>query len=296
MMAGAIPLLAAVTANERLVVEAAARHLADALSRAASDAWTCPCTFAPDFYGLVGGQPNSIIVTSLLVSLTQVDTPWLDVERELRRTYAALCETGNPVVICTILRHVDVGAEGDHASADRVRRRLRQLNLLAIELSREHGALVIDVDRVLADVGARRLETDYRLGGKAAVDLASKALALCIVTNALDGIVSVEIQDDARAILENYRPSVGLATDLMMKNLMALGQGRRKQRVATVTDEVQENHVGWLVRQVLKRQIGSREALVRVTNAMRRRGARESALLVISGVAKMMRPKKVVRR
>jgi hypothetical protein len=294
MMTHTIPLFAAVTTNERAVVEAAARHLAEALSRAASETWTCACEFAADFDGLVGATPGSVIVTSLLVPLAQADRPWPDVEKELRRTYAALCETGNSVVICTILRHVD--AAGDLERADRIRRRLRQLNLLATELSREYGALVIDVDRLLADIGARRLETDYRLGGKAAADVASKAVALCIVTNALDALAPIEIQDAARAILESYRPSVGLATDQMMTNLLALGRGRRRQRVATVTNDVQENHVGWLVRQVLKGQIGGREALDRVTNAIRRRGARESAWLLISGVARTFRPTEMGRR
>jgi hypothetical protein len=293
-MAHTVPLLAAVTDNETSIVEAAAKHIADALSQAADKAWTCPYDFTSDFAKLGTAMPGSVIITSLLLPLSRIDEPWSEVERELHLTYEALCGTGNPVIICTILRHVD--ADDDPEQADRIRRRLRQLNLLATELSRQYGALVVDFDRVLADIGARRLETDYRLGGEAAADVAGKALALCIVTNTLDDFASVEIQDAARAILENYRPSIGLTTDHMMTNLMALGQGRRKQRVATVTDEVQENHVGWLVRQVFKRQIGGREALSRVTNAMRRRGARESAVLLISGVAKMVRPTEMGRR
>jgi hypothetical protein len=214
--------------------------------------------------------------------------PWADVERDLRTSYAALCQTGDPVMICTILRHVE--AAGDPEKADRTRVRLRRLNLLATELSREYGALVIDLDRVLADLGARRLETDYRLGGAAAVDVAGKAVALSVVANALDAFAPVNVQEAARGILEKYRPAVGLAPEIKMTNLMALGPGRRKQIVSTVTNAVQENHAGWLVRQVLNRQIGPREAFDRLTLAVRRRGARESAALLISGIVRLIRP------
>ncbi len=294
MTARTIPLLAAVTTHERAVVEAAARHLAAALSQATGESWTCPCRFAPDLEGLAGAASGSITVTSLLLSLGDIGKPWPEVEAALRRHCAALAETGDPVMICTILRHVDAAREPDGAEA--IRRRLRKLNLLATELSREYGALVIDIDRVLADLGARRLETDYRLGGAVAAEFASQTMALCIATNALDAFAPVKVQDAARAILEGHRPSLGLASDQMMTNLMAMAHGRRRQRVATTTDEVPENHVGWLVHQVLKGRIGGREAFGKLAGTVRRRGLRESAELLVSGVSRMLRPAEAGRR
>jgi hypothetical protein len=290
MSSHSIPILAVVAPNERAVVEAAAGLLADVLSKATEgETWTCPCDFKLDFAALAGATADKVVVTSLLVPLLEeLDTPWADVEQELRATYAALCESGDPTMICTILRHV--GATGDADEAARIRRRLRQLNLLATELSREYGALVIDLDRILADIGAQQLETDYRLGGAAVVDVAANAMALCIVTNALDAFAPVDIQDAARAMLESHRPAVGLAREQMVTNVLALGRGRRKQRVSTVSDVVQENHVVWLLRQVLKGQIGSREALEKVNQAVRRRGARESAALLFSGVGRLFKP------
>ena len=288
MTARSVPLLAAVTTNERAVVEGAARNLAAALSQATGESWTCPCTFARGLDDLAGATSGCIVVTSLLLSLTDIDKPWPEVETELRSTYAALAEAGDPIMICTILRHVD--AIEDVEEAARIRRRLRKLNLLATELSREYGALVIDIDRVLADVGARRLKTDFRLGGTVAAEFSSKAMALCIATNALDDFASVKVQDAARLILDGYQLSIGLATEQMMTSVMSLGQGRRKQRVATTTDEVPENHVGWLVRQVLKGRISGREAFGKLLGAVRRRGARESAWLLITGVSRMLRP------
>jgi hypothetical protein len=288
MTAHSVPLLAAVSANERGIVELAANHLADALSQASGESWTCPCRFASGLEELAGSTAGSVVVTSLLLYLADIERPWPEVEAELCRRYAALCEAGDPVLICTILRHV--ASAGDVDRADRIRRRLRKLNLLATELSRQFGALVIDIDRVLADVGARRLETDYALGGAVAADFASRTMALCIATNALDAFASVKIQDSARAILEAHRLALGLSTDDIMMDMMALGQGRRKQRVATTTDTVQENHVGWLLRQMLKGQIGGREAFAKLAGAIRRRGAWESASLLFSGVSRMLKP------
>lgn len=72
---------------------------------------------------------------------------------------------------------------------------------------------------------------------------------------------------------------------------MLLGRGRRKQRVAIVIDQVQENHVGWLVRQTMKGQIGCDEALRRLVQAFRRHGGRHSTSLLFSGIAQLFRPR-----
>jgi hypothetical protein len=190
-------------------------------------------------------------------------------------------------MLCTILRHVDAAEEP--RQADRIRLRLRRLNLLATELSREYGALVIDLDRMLADIGAARLDTDYRLDGAVVPDVAGKAVALTIVANALDGFVPVEAQDAARAILERYHPEIGAAPRMKQTSMVALGRGRRKQRVSTVTDPIQENQAGWLMRQVLMRRIGPGEAMTKLAQAVRNRGARQTTALLASGIVRLFR-------
>jgi hypothetical protein len=162
-------------------------------------------------------------------------------------------------------------------------------------LSHEYGAIIIDLDRILADIGAHNLNTDYRLRGAAAVEVAGNAIARSIVANALDVFVSVEVQDAACAVLEQNRPAIGPAP-IAPTNLMAMGKGRRKQLVSTVTNMVQEDHVGWLVRQFLTRQIGPGEAFAKFLQAVRRRGACDSALLLISGVAQMFRSDEMRQR
>lgn len=286
--AACIPILAAVTPNERGVVEAAANLIADAITKATGHTWTCRFDFVSNLSAISETTANCIIVTSLAVPLARVDLPWEQAAQQLRASYAVLCQIGVPVMICTVLRHVSF--EGDPTAAARKLRRLRQLNLLATNLSHEYGAIVIDLDRILADIGAHNLNTDYRLGGAEVVGVAGHAIARSIIANALDAFVPVDVQDAARAVLEGNRPALGPAPPIAPTNLMAMGKGRRKQLVATVTDSVQENHVGWLVRQFLTRQIGLGEALAKLSQAVRRRGARESAQLLISALAQLFRP------
>lgn len=283
-----ISILGVVTEPEQVVVEAAASLLAQALSGASSETWTCQCRFSPDLSAIAGTAAGSVVVTSLQVPLTtQLEKPWSEVERDLRNSYARLCKAGEPVMICTILRHVAILEDSDRAR--RTLRRIRQLNLLATELSRQYGALIIDLDRVLADIGARRLNTDYRLASTKAIDVASNAIALSIATNALDTFASVQLQDAARSVLNNSQPALGLSAEIRMTNVISLGHGRRKQLVSTVTDSVQEKHAGWLVRQVLTGRISTREALARLVQAVRNRGAAESAALLISGIVRLFK-------
>jgi len=283
-----ISIEAVVTSPERALIETAARVLAEALSKATGETWTYDCSFHANLDELAGPRSGVIIITSLQVPLTsQMETPWSALEQSLRASYAKLSESAAPIMICTILRHVSPAGESDLSG--RILRRLRQLNLLATELSREYGALIIDLDRILADIGARRLGTDYRLGGADAVNVASNAIALGIAANALDGIVAVDLQDAARSALETDRPTVGLSSEIKMTNVMSLGHGRRKQLVSTVTDTVQENHAGWLIRQTIKGNISIREASSRFFQAVRNRGARESATLLIGGIIRIFR-------
>jgi len=64
---------------------------------------------------------------------------------------------------------------------------------------------------------------------------------------------------------------------------------------ATVTDTVQENHVGWLVRQALNGRIGPTEALHRLNQAIRNRGAKESIVLLAQGISRIFRQRQPQR-
>ena len=290
-----ISIAALVSKSERAAVQLAADHIARALSQAAGVPWTCDCNFSPDMETLRQDSDTAIIVTSFLPELTKLGELWPQAEQRLRTAYATLCERGTPVFICTILRHIDCDEDLEAAAALRIR--IRRLNLLAAEISRETGAYVIDLDRVLADIGARRIQTDYRLAGNAAADMAGHFIALTLVDNAFDAIISFEVQDAARVILSSCRPAIaerdGAKPEITLrKDLMSMGRGRRKQIVSPVNYTVQENYAGWLIRQVLRGAIEPTEALQRLVLAVRRRGVRESAILLVSGLSKQIKRKK----
>jgi len=290
-----ISIAAFVTENERAAVQLAADHIARALGHAADVRWTCDCIFSPGMETLQRGSDAAIIVTSFLPELGKVEESWPQAEQRLRTAYTALGERGAPVFICTILRHVGRDVEPETAAALRIR--IRRLNLLAAELSRATGAYVIDLDRVLADIGARRLQTDYRLAGNAVADRVGHFIALTLVSNALDAFVSFEVQDAARAILTSCQPPIaGLDSakpeNTLWKGLLPIGRGRRKQIVSPVMYTVQENYAGWLVRQVLRGTIGPGEAFHRLVQAIRRRGIWETAVLFASGLSRQVNRKK----
>jgi hypothetical protein len=237
----------------------------------------------------------AIMVTSFLPELGEIKEPWPRTEQRLRTAYTALCQRGAPVFICTVLRHVGGDEEPDAAAALRIR--IRRLNLLAAEISHEAGAYVIDLDRVLADIGARRLQTDYRLAGNTAVEMAGHFIALTLIDNAFDAVVPFEVQDAAKSILTSCRPEIAVTDNArpevtLWKNLVSLGQGRRKQIVSPVSYTVQENYTVGLIHQVQRGEIKPAEALHKLFQTVRERGVRGSAIFLASGLSRQINLKK----
>jgi hypothetical protein len=278
---------AAVTPNEEAVIAAAADALAQALTEADGESWTCGRRFHANAGALAGaGERSVILMTSLLGWLTPLEIPWAPMERSIRSTYEALCAHGHPVMILTILRHVEPG--DDRARAERIRIRIRRLNLLATEISREFGAFVIDLDRVLANLGARRLQTNYQLAGSMARDVAGKTVALCVIANALDDLATVEVQTRARDIIASHLPVGEPPQATTGRHLWTVGQGVRRQ-AAAMTETAQDNQIGWVLRQVLRRQISPAEAVKKLFHKIRERGVREGAYRVSAALKRLAR-------
>ena len=251
MSATVIPIIALVSTSERAAVEAACGHIVRALSEASGQPWTCDCRFIdrPTDLQAHTDQGHSRHVPGFRSRRSRAMARC----RGTRAHFTAgLCRRGDPVFVCTLLRHAELD-DPDLALHRRIR--IRRLNLLAADISRQSGAFVIDIDRRLADVGARRLGTDYRLHGATAADLAGNAIAREILVNGLDALASAEVQDRARAALARCQPAIALPS--LMRHLMPIGHGRRKQMVATVTDINQQGDASWLIRQVLRRRIWS---------------------------------------
>ncbi|MCE2574216.1 SGNH/GDSL hydrolase family protein [Komagataeibacter sp. FNDCR2] len=232
---------------------------------------------------------GSVRVVSLAHELANAHVPWAEAERMLEHRCAALCERGDPVVIMTVFRHVDLPGEDDHTRSHALRVRIRRLNFLATELSRRHGVFVADLDRILADTGGVPLRTDYRLGGDAAVELAAQGLAQVVVNNALDAVMPFEAQERVMAALLAACPVQRHAADVMPQEVISMGRGRRRQIVTTITDTVDENHMATMIRRVLRGEIPPRQAFEKLVSAVRKRGLRDSIDAITSGMFRLLR-------
>ena len=293
-----IILQAVVDDGEQSAVRLAAERLANSLTTAAGYPITVKCTFIDSHNALNGSVGDALVITSLLPEVANYEEPWPQVERRLRETYQGLSGQSPVIFICTVLRHIARSENADQVKLKRIR--IRRLNLLAAELSRETGAYVIDLDRSLADIGASRLQTDYRLNGQYAAEAAAKFIALAVLSAGLDAHISFEIQDAARAIVAGSQlnlivPAVAMV-DIVPSNVLKLGAGRRKQVVATVVDTDKGHHAGWLIHLLVTRQFGIGDALTKLKQSVARRGLRASAAMVVAAVGQALRSRSRVGR
>ncbi len=283
----AIPLHAFLSKSEQAAALVAARSLVDALGEVGSSPAVCEPVFVSSLNTLAQSPPGTIRLVSLLPELDNLDEPWNEAQARLQLSFKALTARGDPVFVCTVLRHAGHGE--DAALLYRRRVRIRRLDLLAVELSQQTGAFVVDIDRVIADIGGRNLHTDYRLNGEAAASVAGQAIALGLIVNGLDALVPFEVQEQMREIVARKTVRPSMIKELVPANVMVLGRGRGRQTISTVTDADSGSQVGRLLRQALRREIAPAEAMGKLIQAVRRRGAIESGTLLASAVLRMVK-------
>jgi hypothetical protein len=290
---------AAVDDSEQPGLRLAAERLASSLTTVSGQQVIVRCNFVASHDTLDQSAKDLILISSLVPEVANYDEPWPQVECRLRAKYEALARhEGAVIYLCTVLRHVARSEDADQAERKRIR--IRRLNLLAAELSHETGAYVIDLDRSLADIGASKLQTDYRLNGQHAAEAAAKFIALALLSGGLDAYVSFEIQDAAKAIIADSQlnlivPAVA-AADIIPCNVLKLGAGRRKQVVTTVVDTDKDSHAGWLIHLLVTRQFGLRDALNKLRQSVARRGLRASVAMVAAAVGQALRSRSRVGR
>jgi hypothetical protein len=191
---------AVVAAGERPALVAAAQQLSEALRAAAGVDWPIELRLRD-----AGTQPaaaaNSIVILSLLPEVESAE-PLAAAEARWRARLSALAPTGAPVLLMTVFRHL---ADRTSASGAVRLERIRRLNGLALTLSQDLHADVIDIDRAFAHIGARTLKTDYRLGGRLAAEVAAHGIVLAILSLGLDELIPIETQQRARAFHGSLR-------------------------------------------------------------------------------------------
>jgi hypothetical protein len=198
---GPIRIEAEVDACERPAILAGAQQLAEALKAATGADWPIQLRYWEPGAAPATSEPGSVIVLSLLQDVDRKEA-FAETEARWRARLAALSKGTAPVLICTIFRCLaDRRTPGGLERIERIRR----LDRMAADLSHDLGATVVDIDRAFAHIGGRVLKTDYRLSGRLAAEVAGHALVLCILSLALDEVVSAELQDRARTFQGGLR-------------------------------------------------------------------------------------------
>lgn len=290
MTGGPVQLHALVTEGERPIVRSAAALLSAEIAKAGAP-FDLRCAF-PRSLDDVGADGPAIVVASLLAEAEDVSEAWPAVAARLRASYGQAALRGDlRLFVCTVLRHAGPGGSPEDRQARRIR--IRRLNLLAADLSRETGLQVIDLDRALSDVGARALRTDFRLEGMLAGQAAARCIALTLLSAGLDEHAPYEAQEAARAAIEGlaepWRDAEGPTHEMVRGNLIALGRGRGRQRVSAVVDATPGGHAGWLLRGVMTRRISLPDAFERLGAAIAKRGVRGSLALLLAGLRTLVR-------
>lgn len=287
-----IPLHAVVDGSEQPALQAAAALLSKELSAAAGSQIAADCIFLPSMSDIHAAGPVSIAVVSLLPELGNLDEPWPEAQARLRAAFHAAAQNSDlRLFVITIFRHVAPEEWGERTAQLRVR--IARLNLFAAEISRETGCNVIDIDRVLADIGAQGLDTDYRLGGPYAVQAVATNIALTLLSLGLDEYAPYEAQESARGVIatqwSSWRNQLVPAHEMIQQGVMSLGKGRHKQRVSLVVSGGQEKQVSRLLRGVLTRQISLSDAFAKLAHVIERRGWRNSFAALYAGAMDLLR-------
>ena len=179
---------------ERPALAATSEQLTECLQAASGSRPEIRLEFANSLDAIDAQAPATIIVASLLPEVAR-DEPMPSVEARWRGQLGTLATS--PVFLCTVFRHVPRHGVDRPENRPAIIERIRRLNLLAVELSHDSGAAVIDIDRAFAHLGARVLAADYRLRGAVAAEVAAHTIAGSLLAVGLDDIVAPEVLERA---------------------------------------------------------------------------------------------------
>jgi len=186
--------------GERLALLAAAHQLSGCLGAAAGAAWSVQLvSHPPGAMSDPAPEATGAAVVSLLPETARLEEPIEETERRWRSFLQRLTRQAMTVSICTVFRHIAEPAPTPGRPSELLDR-IRRLDLMAARLSHSCGVGVIDIDRALAHVGALPAQTDYRLGGRVAAEVAGHQIVWNLLSLGLDAAVPPALQEKAKAI------------------------------------------------------------------------------------------------
>jgi hypothetical protein len=193
------PLLiqAVVSKAERAALVAAFEQLCECLGAASGIAWPVKLDFRPSLSAV--DLSATIVIASLMPELARDDEPVPQIVRRWRENVSPLIAATIPAVfVCTVFRCIANYPVLSRPEELTLIERIRRLNLVVVELSHETGAMVIDIDRIFAHLGARALRTNYLLNGPEAAEVAGHAIVSNILSAGLDDFIPFEVQQRAK--------------------------------------------------------------------------------------------------
>lgn len=162
------------------MIMAAARQLRDCVATAIGNDWPVRVRFESlDVTAIPAG-------TVLILSLADDMADSAAVRWRIRIARCAAAGHRR-ILLCNLFRHVVGGGQRTD-----VIERIRRLDRMAIDLSREAGAEIVDIDRLFALCGARALGSAAQ-----AAQLAGHAIAAAILEGGLDEHLDPAVQDRA---------------------------------------------------------------------------------------------------
>jgi hypothetical protein len=218
----------------------------------------------------------TIILSSLLPEVFADDYgTWDETEIRIRQRFQAVSKNGPRHYVCTVFRHVPPDAPPG------LRARIRKLNLLAAELSRATGVFIIDLDRSLADVGARAYATDFRLAGPYAAEAVAREIAATLLGTGFDAALPREARDRLKAIMADWQPAHAPVVDLSAAFRPPAPGNRTVTQFAT-----KEAQAADFLAQALRGKLQPRAMVDAARRVIRRDGFGGFAKLVWQGVRK----------
>lgn len=208
---------------ERPVMAAAAAQLSDSLAAASNSPWRVQIRLLPNFPLASVNRPTAMIA-SLLPELARLDEPIKLTEARWREWLASLDnERRESTFLCTIFRLASGGRRAAPGNpAPRIIERIRRLNRLAVDLSHDFAVGVIDIDRIFAHLGARQLQSDFRLTGAVAEEVAAYAVVSSLLAAGWGDAVPAEILSRA---LQFQGPLQDIANLVRRRLATRTGQG-----------------------------------------------------------------------
>ena len=223
-----ITLVALCDPVERPGLIAAAELLNECLGAASGgQAWPVRLNLLPPGSTVASETAPTAIITSLLIETLRPDEPIEATTARWRAHLQQLIGAGAPVFVRTVFRHVQ-GRAAD-GSATPMLERIRRLNLMAAELSNELGVAVIDIDRAFAHIGGRVLQTDYRLSGVLAAEVAGQTTVWSLLSFGLDDVIDPDVQEKAKAVLGDLS-QINVLVNRRLANRQARAQREKTAR------------------------------------------------------------------